>query len=180
MNQGKLVFAQLMQHVPLTTFRRCVARYQGERKVHSFSCLDQFLSMALPPTSGGRETILCGWRLGADMSEGASVLGILHMGIGLLLIGLSIPLLRGRVRMNGWYGVRVPQAFRSEANWYSLNRYGAIQLMCYGAVLIVLGVVLVLIPPRPGSVWFVIGLAAPGLLIVPMLVMVFRFAKRLP
>ena len=46
MNQGKLVFAQLMQHLPLTTFRRCVSRYQGERKVKSFSCLDQFLSMA--------------------------------------------------------------------------------------------------------------------------------------
>ncbi len=45
MNQGKLVFAQLMQHLPLTTFRRCVTRYQGERKVQSFSCLDQFLSM---------------------------------------------------------------------------------------------------------------------------------------
>jgi len=35
MNQGKLVFAQLMQHLPLTTFRRCVTRYQGERKVKS-------------------------------------------------------------------------------------------------------------------------------------------------
>jgi uncharacterized protein DUF4372/DDE family transposase len=46
MNQGKLVFAQLMQHLPLTTFRRCVARYRGDHKVHSFSCLDQFLSMA--------------------------------------------------------------------------------------------------------------------------------------
>jgi hypothetical protein len=46
MNQGKLVFAQLMQHLPLTTFRRCVARYRGERKVQSFSCLDQFLCMA--------------------------------------------------------------------------------------------------------------------------------------
>jgi len=46
MNQGKLVFAQLMQHLPLTTFRRCVRRYHGERKVQSFSCLDQFLSMA--------------------------------------------------------------------------------------------------------------------------------------
>lgn len=46
MNQGKLVFAQLMQHLPLTTFRRCVARYRGEYKVQSFSCLDQFLSMA--------------------------------------------------------------------------------------------------------------------------------------
>jgi len=46
MNQGKLVFAQLMQHLPLSTFRRCVARYQGEFKVQSFSCLDQFLCMA--------------------------------------------------------------------------------------------------------------------------------------
>jgi hypothetical protein len=46
MNQGKLVFAQVMEHLPLTTFRRCVARYQGERKVKSFSCLDQFLCMA--------------------------------------------------------------------------------------------------------------------------------------
>jgi FOG: Transposase and inactivated derivatives len=45
MNQSKLVFAQLMQHLPLTTFRRCVARYQGEFKVQSFSCLDQFLCM---------------------------------------------------------------------------------------------------------------------------------------
>ncbi len=46
MNQGKLVFAQLMEHLPLSTFRRCVVRYHGERKVQSFSCLDQFLCMA--------------------------------------------------------------------------------------------------------------------------------------
>ena len=46
MNQGKLVFAQLTQHLPLTTFRRCVARYRGEHKVKTFSCLDQFLCMA--------------------------------------------------------------------------------------------------------------------------------------
>ncbi|MGH9341792.1 MAG: IS4 family transposase [Acidobacteriota bacterium] len=46
MNVGKLVFAQVTQHVPLTTFRRCVARYGGEHKVKSFSCLDQYLCMA--------------------------------------------------------------------------------------------------------------------------------------
>jgi uncharacterized protein DUF4372/DDE family transposase len=46
MNLGKLVFAQLTQHLPLTTFRRCVARYGGEHKVKSFSCLDQYLCMA--------------------------------------------------------------------------------------------------------------------------------------
>ena len=46
MNLGKLVFAQITQHLPLTTFRRCVARYGGEHKVKTFSCLDQYLSMA--------------------------------------------------------------------------------------------------------------------------------------
>jgi hypothetical protein len=46
MNLGKLVFAQLTQHLPLTTFRRCVARYGGEHKVKTFSCLDQYLCMA--------------------------------------------------------------------------------------------------------------------------------------
>jgi hypothetical protein len=46
MNPGKLVFAQLTEHLPLTTFRRCVARYHGEFRVRSFSCLDQFLCMA--------------------------------------------------------------------------------------------------------------------------------------
>ena len=46
MNVGKLVFAQIMQHLPLTTFRRCVARYGGEHKVKTFSCLDQYLCMA--------------------------------------------------------------------------------------------------------------------------------------
>src|SRR5258708_13877608 len=46
MNLGRLVFAQVTRHLPLTTFRRCVARYAGEHKVKSFSCLDQYLCMA--------------------------------------------------------------------------------------------------------------------------------------
>src|SRR6201997_2459227 len=46
MPEGHYVFAQVMQHLPLTTLRRCIERYDGERKVKSFSCLDQYLSMA--------------------------------------------------------------------------------------------------------------------------------------
>ena len=46
MHQGQLVFSQLMRHLPLTTFHRYVARYAGEHKVKSFSCLDQYLCMA--------------------------------------------------------------------------------------------------------------------------------------
>jgi hypothetical protein len=45
MNMDKLVFAQIMEHLPRTTFGRCVARYGGEHKVKTFSCLDQYLCM---------------------------------------------------------------------------------------------------------------------------------------
>ena len=46
MHAGKLVFAQVMEHLPLTTFRRCVARYGGNHKIKSFTCMDQYLCMA--------------------------------------------------------------------------------------------------------------------------------------
>jgi len=46
MYTGKLVFAQVMDHLPLHTFRRYVARHRGEHKVKRFSCLDQYLCMA--------------------------------------------------------------------------------------------------------------------------------------
>jgi len=46
MYSGKLVFAQLMEHLPLHTFRRCVQRYPSKYPTKTFSHLDQFLCMA--------------------------------------------------------------------------------------------------------------------------------------
>ena len=46
MNAGKTVFAQVMEFLPMYEFQKCVERYHGERKVTSFTCLDQYLSMS--------------------------------------------------------------------------------------------------------------------------------------
>jgi IS4 transposase len=46
MHVGRLVFAQVMDLLPLSDFRRCVARYPERRPSRTFSCLDQFLCMA--------------------------------------------------------------------------------------------------------------------------------------
>ena len=46
MNQGKLVFSQLMAFLPRSTFRRCVSAHRGDHKVQDFTCMDQFLTMA--------------------------------------------------------------------------------------------------------------------------------------
>ena len=46
MNFGKTIFAQLLDFIPAYEFRCCVNRYQGQYKVKSFSCWDQFLTLA--------------------------------------------------------------------------------------------------------------------------------------
>jgi len=62
MHAGRTVFAQLMDFLPLREFRACVARYGGDYKVQSFSCLDQFLTLAfaqLTYRESLREIVIC-------------------------------------------------------------------------------------------------------------------------
>ena len=46
MYSGPLVFLQVMDSLPMKTFRRCVDRYQGNFGIKHFTCLDQFRAMA--------------------------------------------------------------------------------------------------------------------------------------
>ncbi len=46
MNSGSTIFSQLVGFLSHYEFQKCVSRYDGERKVKSFSCWDQYLCMA--------------------------------------------------------------------------------------------------------------------------------------
>jgi hypothetical protein len=46
MNTGKLLFAQLMDFVPWTSFARSVVRYGGDHRMRKFSCAEQYRAMA--------------------------------------------------------------------------------------------------------------------------------------
>lgn len=46
MNSGQIVFSQVMDFLPMYEFNKCVKRYNGNYHVKSFSCFNQFLSMA--------------------------------------------------------------------------------------------------------------------------------------
>ena len=46
MNEGKTVFSQIMDFIPIKAFWSTVHKYRGQHKIKSFSCLDQFYSMA--------------------------------------------------------------------------------------------------------------------------------------
>ncbi len=43
---GKTLFAQIMDFVPWTSFRRIVARYGGDRRVRTLNCAEQFRVLA--------------------------------------------------------------------------------------------------------------------------------------
>lgn len=46
MNTGKTLFAQLMDFLPWTTFARIVARYDGDHRVRTLTCAEQYRAMA--------------------------------------------------------------------------------------------------------------------------------------
>ena len=46
MNAGKTLFSQLMDFLPWSTFTRIVARYDGDHRVRTLSCAEQYRAMA--------------------------------------------------------------------------------------------------------------------------------------
>jgi len=56
MNEGRLVFAQLMDFFPKQNFAKIVAKRRGNHRVRNFTCMDQFLTMAFAQLTG-RESL---------------------------------------------------------------------------------------------------------------------------
>ncbi len=70
MNTGRTVFSQLIDFLPERTFSRIVCRYDGERRVRSFSCWDQFLCLAFAQLTfreSLRDTVTCLRALGGKL-----------------------------------------------------------------------------------------------------------------
>ena len=56
MHQGRLLFSQLLDFLPMHDFSKCVRRYNGNYKVRRFPCTSQFLCMAYAQLTG-RESL---------------------------------------------------------------------------------------------------------------------------
>jgi len=88
--------------------------------------------------------------------------GFVLMGLGLLVALISVPLLFRKVPPNRWYGVRVPEAFVSDENWYAINEFGSRRLLGLALALAVLGLVALSLPRMA---WWV----DPAFLLAPLL-----------
>ena len=52
------------------------------------------------------------------------MLVITNVGVALLMIALSLPLIYEKVPPNGWYGFRTSKTVSSDSMWYRANKLG--------------------------------------------------------
>ena len=99
--------------------------------------------------------------------------------LGLLLIGLSIPLLRRKVPPNRWYGFRTPLTLETPDVWYAVNAWAARWLIIAGLVLCVGALLGLLLPAAwlPAYVLLLSTLLIVGVLLI--LLVGVRYARSL-
>jgi uncharacterized membrane protein len=92
--------------------------------------------------------------------------------VAALMIGLSIPLVQGKVPPNSTYGFRTSKTLADPSIWYEANRFSGRVTIIVSIVMIVLGIALLLLDRYtnldPNSL-IVLGLAFE---IVPLLVII--------
>lgn len=94
-------------------------------------------------------------------------LGISNITVGVLIIVLCLPLLKGRIGMNHWYGMRFRKSFQSKENWYRINGYGAQRMILWSAVLVIVGVLTLFIPVSSKGILSLVISSAPLIIIIP-------------
>jgi SdpI/YfhL protein family len=101
-----------------------------------------------------------------------------HCGFGLLMAAFSLPLVLRRVPMNRAYGIRIAEAFTSDARWYDINAYGGRLFFVYGILLAGLGYLARdMAPPKTSleSPAFIVG---PLLIALALLPFIRSYARR--
>ncbi len=62
--------------------------------------------------------------------------GLIFTAAGVVFIAFGIPLLRGRVPPNSWYGCRTEKTLSDEKVWYAVNRVTGRDLVGAGVLLV--------------------------------------------
>ncbi len=75
-----------------------------------------------------------------------TTLGTVNIACGIVFVLISIPLVMKKIPMNSLYGFRIPKAFKSEENWYEINRYGGRQLIRWSVLLVLIGALYFIFP----------------------------------
>ncbi|HUS09352.1 MAG TPA: SdpI family protein [Pyrinomonadaceae bacterium] len=71
---------------------------------------------------------------------------ILMVAGGLVVFTSCQPLIRRKIPMNWFYGIRIPAAFESPERWYSINEFGGRKLANWSWLITAFGVIGLFMP----------------------------------
>jgi uncharacterized membrane protein len=57
---------------------------------------------------------------------------LMFAAVGILFMGIAIPLINHRVKRNWWYGFRTPKTLSSDRIWYAANEHSGRMLFVSG------------------------------------------------
>ena len=100
------------------------------------------------------------------------ILGSNNILSAFVFIGISIPMVKRKIPMNGWYGIRIQKAFQSEELWYDINAYGGRQLIIWSLPILVAGVACFFVPLNEANPLPIIALAGGPIAIFPVIAVV--------
>jgi hypothetical protein len=92
---------------------------------------------------------------------------------------LALPLARGKVGMNRWYGFRFKRAFESAENWERINRYGGRHMLVCSVVLGLFALAIAAFPlDADGGLGLLAASSAPLVLVIPAIT-TWRYSRTL-
>ena len=105
---------------------------------------------------------------------------IMYVVFGLLMVGISIPLLFDRIPPNPWYGFRVPSTLSDPVRWYKANRFLARWLLPTGLITAIGAVGLYFVPGLSVDAYAWLVLVVFGVPFLATVIASFRYLRRLP
>src|SRR6188472_1297293 len=75
-----------------------------------------------------------------------TVVAIALLAVGGIMFVTSLSLIKRRVPMNRFYGIRVREAFKSKERWLDINAYGGRQFAMWSLPIVITGILGLLLP----------------------------------
>lgn len=104
-------------------------------------------------------------------------LGIINIACAFIVSVVSIPLIKEKVKMNHFYGVKFAKSYESEELWYKINKKGGQLLLLWSVVILFIGISCFIIPKIERPLLWLFGYA-PVLYIIPA-IQVYAYSKKL-
>lgn len=99
---------------------------------------------------------------------------------GGLFIAMSVPLIKRKVKPNGWYGFRTVRTLSDPDVWYPVNEFGGRRLLWVGVTEMVAALVLFFIPQLDTDAYCLGVLIAIVLAMVVTGIQMIRYLRQFP